>query len=206
MASYTLFYTPGACSLSPHIALREAGLPFELAKVDLRAKKLASGDDFTAVNPKGYVPALRLPNGELLTEGAVMTQYIADQNPQSQLAPPAGTMPRYRLMEMMNFIATELHKGVGPLYNALANADYKEQLAGRVDGRWTFLENAVRGKPFVMGERFTIADGYAFYVMRFWQQAIKRDLAKWPGLVDYYQRLAKRSSIAAALEAEGIQP
>src|SRR5512143_3436170 len=115
--TFTLFYTPGACPLSPHIALREAGLPFELVKVDLRAKKLASGEDFTAINPKGYVPALKLPNGELLTEGQVMLQYIADQVPAKKLAPPAGTMDRYRLLEQLNFIATELHKGVSPLYN-----------------------------------------------------------------------------------------
>src|SRR2546423_8762653 len=132
--AYTLYYSPGACSISPNVALREAGIDFDLVKVDLRGKKLASGDDFHAVNPKGYVPALRLPDGQILTEGAVMVQYIADRAPEKQLAPASG-MERYRLQEWLNFIATELHKGMSPLYNALANADYKEQLKQRLATR-----------------------------------------------------------------------
>ena len=206
MSSYTLYYTPGACSLSPHIALREAGLPFTLEKVDLRAKKLASGSDFTAVNPKGYVPALRLPDGQLLTEGAVMVQYIADHAPDKQLAPAAGTMERYRLQEWLNFIATELHKGTSPLYNTLATQDFKDSLKQRLALRWAHLVSGVAKKQFLVGDRFTVADGYAFYVMRSWQHSIKEDLARWPELVDYYQRLAARPSIAAALEAEGLKP
>jgi glutathione S-transferase len=205
MAPYTLYYAPGACSISPSIALREAGLPFEMEKVDLRAKKLASGDDFIAVNPKGYVPALRLPDGQLLTEGAVMVQYIADQNPAAGLAPPAGTMERYRLNEWLNFIATELHKGASPLYNPLASDELKASIKTRLAARWGVLAAALKGKHFVMGDRFSIADGYAFYVMRAWQHSIKEDLAKWPELVDYYARLAARPSVAAALEAEGIK-
>jgi len=201
----TLFYTPGACSLSPHIALRESGLPFELARVDLRAKKLADGGDYLAVNPKGYVPALRLTDGQLLTEGAVMVQYIADQVPDKQLAPKLGTMERYRLMETLHFIATELHKGVSPLFNTLANDDFKTSLKQRLNNRWSVFATMIANKPYLAGERFTVADGYAFYVMYSWQRALKLDLAPWPALVDYYTRLAARPSIAHALEVEGIK-
>src|SRR5205823_3126957 len=164
---------------------------------------LASGGDFHAVNPKGYVPALRLPDGQILTEGAVMVQYIADRAPEKQLAPASG-MERYRLQEWLNFIATELHKGMSPLYNALANADYKEQLKQRLATRWAFLAGGVAARPFLAGEHFTIADGYAFYVMRAWQHSVKQDLARWPELVDYYTRLAARPAVAEALKVEGI--
>jgi glutathione S-transferase len=201
--TYTLYYTPGACSISPHIALRESGLPFELAKVDLRAKKLADGSDYLAVSPKGYVPLLKLPDGQILGEGAIMVQYIADQVPEKRLVAPAGTMERYRQMEALHFIATELHKATSPLYNALANDDYKSQLKGRLALRWGVFEGMLRGE-YLFGD-FTIADGYAFYVLRAWQKTIKEDLTRWPKLADYYARLAKRPSVAAALEAEGLQ-
>ena len=206
MSQFTLYYAPGACSLSPNIALREAGLPFSLEKVDIRAKKLADGSDYLAVNPKGYVPALRLPGGEILTEGAVMVQYIADRVPDKQLAPAAGTMERYRLQEWLNFIATELHKAVSPLYNPAATPELKDAIKQRLALRWARLAAGIAKQPFLMGDRFTVADGYAFYVMRSWQHAIKEDLARWPELVDYYQRLASRPSVAAALESEGLKP
>ena len=202
MAPYILYYSPGACSISPHIALREAALPFTLEKVDLRAKKLADGGDYFAVNPSGYVPALRLPNGEVLTENAVMAQYIADQRPDAQLAPAAGTMPRYRLMEWLNFIATELHKGTSPLFNPALGDEYRGQVIQRLGKRWEHVQQGLEGKPFLTGERFTIADGYMFYVMRVWQRALKQELVQ--DLAAYYSRLAARASIAAALEAEGI--
>ncbi len=202
--SYTLYYSPGACSISPHVALRESGLPFRLEKVDLRAKKVGE-EDFLAINPKGYVPALRLPDGQVLTEGAVMVQYIADQAPEKQLAPPNGTMERYRLQEWLNFIATELHKGTSPFYNTLAGDDFKTSLKNRIATRWAFLASSIRRHEFLMGKSFTVADGYAFYVMRSWQHSVKEDLARWPELVDYYQRLAARPSIAASLELEGLK-
>ncbi|HUJ61331.1 MAG TPA: glutathione transferase GstA [Kofleriaceae bacterium] len=202
MSKYTLYYSPGACSISPHIALREAELSFDLVRVDLRAKKLADGGDFLAVNPKGYVPALRLPDGNVLTEGAVMVQYIADQKPSAHLAPPAGTMERYRLQEWLNFIATELHKGTSPLYNALANDDYKTQLKQRLALRWAILAGGVHKTPFLMGDRFSVADGYAFYVLKSWVGAHKQELTPWPELVDYHARLAARPSVVAALAAE----
>jgi glutathione S-transferase len=203
--TFTLYYTPGACSLSPSIALREAGIAFDLVRVDLRAKKTANGDDFFAVNPKGYVPALRLPDGSVLTEGAAMVQYIADQKPESQLAPRAGTMERYRLIEWLNYIATELHKGVSPLYNAAANDEFKKSLKERLALRWSVLAAAVRTQPFLLGDRFTVADGYACYVLRGWQRSLKEDISRWPELVDYYQRLVARPAIAAALAAEGLE-
>jgi len=201
----TLYYTPGACSLSPHIALREADLAFQLVRVDLRTKKLADGGDWLAINPKGYVPALRLPDGQVLTEGAVIVQYIADLRPDARLAPPAGTMERYRLQELLHFIATELHKGMSPLFSQVANDEYKAQLKERIAGRFAMLAAMVSDRPFLMGERFTVADGYAFYVARSWQHAQQQNLARWPTLVDYYQRIAARPAVAAALEVEGIQ-
>jgi glutathione S-transferase len=204
--TYTLYFAPGACSLSPSIALREAGLPLELVRVDIRAKKTATGDDYLAINPKGYVPGLRLPDGQLLTEGAVMVQYIADQKPEAQLAPPAGTMARYRLMEWLNFIATELHKGMGPLYNPAANDEFKKALKERLALRWGVLASAVRTTQFLTGDRFTIADGYATYVLRAWQRMVKEDLTRWPELAAYYQRLVARPTVAAALAAEGLEP
>jgi glutathione S-transferase len=201
--TYTLYYSPGACSISPHAALREAGLPFELVRVDLRAKKTASGDDYLAINPKGYVPALRLPDGEMLTEAAVMLQYIADRVTTPVLAPSAGTMQRYRLQEWLNFIATELHKGMGPLYSPFANDEYKQALAERLALRWSRLADAVRERSFVMGE-LTIVDLYACYVLRAWQKTVKADFARWPELQTYYSRLVVLPSIAQALAAEGI--
>lgn len=206
MSDLTLYYTPGACSLSPHIALREADLVFQLVRVDLRTKKLAdSGEDWIAINPKGYVPALRLADGQLLTEGAVIVQYIADLRPDAHLMPRAG-MERYRQLEWLNFIATELHKGMAPLYNVLANEDHKTQVRERVRQRFGTIATAVQTKPYLGGDRFSVADGYAFYVTRFWQRFLNNDLAATiPELVDYYQRLAARPAVAAALEVEGIK-
>jgi glutathione S-transferase len=201
----TLYYTPGACSLSPHIALREADLEFLLVRVDLRNKKLADGGDWLSVNPKGYVPALRLADGQVLTEGAIIAQYIADLRPEAKLIPPAGTLERYRMLEWMNFIATELHKGMNPLYNVLANDDFKNQLRERLGARFATIADALKDKPFLGGERFSIADGYAFYNMRSWTHVFKQDLGRWPALVDFYQRVAARPAVAAALEVEGIK-
>lgn len=201
--SYVLYFAPGACSLAVNIVLREAGLPFELARVDLRQKKLANGDDFLAINPNGYVPALRLPDGNVLTEAAVMLQYLADQKPEAKLAPPVGTMERYRFQELMNFIATELHKGSNPLYSPIANEEYKAQLKERLASRWQHLASRLHD-GFLTGH-FTVADSYAFYVLRAWQRAHHQDLARWPALAEYYARLAARPTIAAALASEGLE-
>jgi glutathione S-transferase len=203
--SYTLYWSPHTCSLSPHIVLREAELPFELVRVDLKNKKLVPDGDWLAINPKGYVPALRLPDGQVLTEGAVMVQYLADVAPGKKLAPPNGTMERVRLQEWLHFIATELHKGMSPLYNPLAGDDFKKALKEqRLVGRWTTLAEGIGDKPYLTGD-FTIADAYAFYVLRAWRYAQKESLERWPTLVAYYDRLAARPAVAAALEAEGAK-
>ena len=202
---YTLYWAPHTCSLSPHIVLREAGLAFELVRVDLREKKLAGGGDWLAINPKGYVPALRVPTGEILTEGAVMVQYLADRAPEKNLAPAYGSMERVRLMEWLHFIATELHTGMSPLYNPAANDDFKKSLKERLAGRWTMLAGGLGDKPYLTGD-FTICDAYAFYVLRAWKYAQKEPLERWPVLEAYYERIAARHTVAAALEAEGAKP
>jgi glutathione S-transferase len=201
--AHVLYYTAGTCSLAPNIALRDAGLDFTMSRVDLRAKKLATGEDYLAVNPKGYVPALRLPDGSVLTEASVMLQYIAEQRPEARLAVTSG-MERFRYLEWLNFIATELHKGMSPLYNVLAGDDYKSQLKTRLGKRWVVLAEGLRD-GYLMGH-YTVADAYAFYVMRAWQHAHKQTLDAWPALVDYYARLAARPAVQAALESEGLKP
>lgn len=198
-----LYFSPGACSLSPNIALREAGIPFELERVDLKAKKLSGDSDFYQVNPKGYVPALVLDDGTLLTEGAVMVQYIADLKPESRLAPPAGTLERVRLQEWLHFIATELHKGFGPLYSPIANDEYKESVRKKLAGRFAILAKGVEDKAYLMGEDFSVADAYAFYTMRSWKTHVRAELP--PGLEAYFERIAARPAVKAALEAEAAR-
>lgn len=205
MSGHVLFYYPGACSLAPHVALREAGLSFELERVDLRGKHVVSGGDYRTVNPKGYVPALRLPDGEVLTECQVILQYIADQAPAARLVPDATGMARYRFAELLNFIATELHKGLSPLYSPVANPEYKDSLKLRLASRWAVLASMVRG-PYLLGEQFTIADAYATYSLHSWRHTIKESLAPWPALVAYQAQLAARPSVAAAVAAEELAP
>ncbi len=197
-----LYYTPGACSLSPHIALREAQIPFELIRVDLQAKKVQGGKDYRSVNPKGYVPALVMQNGEVLTEGAIIAQYIADQKPEAKLAPAQGTLERYRLQEKMNFLATELHKGSSPLYNPAATPEFKESLKQRLSLRLGALAEMLGTQKFLMGDQFTVADGYAFYCLRSLQKNLPTDLSAWPNLKQYFARLSERDSVRAALAAE----
>ena len=199
----TLFYAPGACSIAPHIALLEAGVAFTLAKVDfLRGKRLGDGRDFTSVNPKGQVPALVLENGELLTEAAVMVQYIADLKPASNLAPACGTFARVRMQEWLNFLATELHKGMSPLYKRTTPEEYKALLREHVAERFKLLEVGVTGKPFLLGDQYTVADSYAFYCLRSWKRVFKNELTG--ALGDYYGALAGRAAVQAAVEAEGF--
>jgi len=201
-----LYFSPGACSLSPHIALREAGVPFELVQVDLRAKKTKSGDDYLAINPKGYVPAVRLDDGELLTEGAIIVQYVADLRPDLGLAPAPGTRERRRLQEWLHFIATELHKGFGPINNPNAGADLKEGLKARLLTRFALLAKALEGKRYLLGETFTVADGYAYYVLRSLRKLDPAALLQTPGLAAYFDRLASRRGVRGAVEAEGVAP
>jgi glutathione S-transferase len=197
-----LYYSPGACSISPHIALLEAKLRFELVRVNLREKTLASGGSYLAVNPKGYVPALVLDDGQLLTEGAVMVQYIADLKPELGLAPPQGTLERVRLQETLHFLATELHKGLSPLYNPKANVEFKDSLKERLVQRVGLLAEQLDGNQFLIGNTFTVADGYAFYCLRSWQSLTQSDLSAWPNLAKYYERVAARDSVVTAQKAE----
>jgi glutathione S-transferase len=198
-----LYYTPGACSLSPHIALREAGLPFTLRRVDLKTKKLESGDDFLAVNSKGYVPALRLDDGHLLTEGAALVQYIADRNPASGLAPAAGTPERYRLQEWLNFISTELHKPMGSMFNQAQTPEWREQVSVTLGKRLDWVSHQLEDKSYLMNDRFGVADAYLFTILN-WAAMVKFDLGKWPLLQQYLARVAQRPKVAEALKAEGL--
>jgi glutathione S-transferase len=200
-----LFFSPGACSISPHIVLREAEIPFELERVDLRAKRTRSGADYRAINPKGYIPALELDDGQILTEGAVIVQFLADKKPEARLAPPIGTMERVRLQELLHFIATELHKGMSPLYAAKALEEYKEEVRQKLVGRFGILTRQIDDKPFAFGDTFTIADPYAYYVLRAWQKFAKQSLDEWPVLKAYYERIEARPAVRAALEAEGLK-
>ena len=198
-----LFFSPGACSLSPRIALLEAGLPFTTQKVDTKTKQLDGGGDFWAINSKGYVPLLQLDNGEYLTEGPAIVQYIADQNPASGLAPAAGTMARYRLQEMLNFITSEIHKGFSPLFDATLSADVKEVFKDKLAKRFDWLTIQLQGKRYLMGETFTVADGYLFTVLN-WGQWVGIDISKWPVLAAFQARVSARPKVQEALKAEGL--
>ena len=197
-----LYFAPGACSLTPHIALREAELPFELERVDHRSKKTKDGGDYRAINPKGQVPALRLDDGQILTEVAVLVQYIADQKPAAKLAPPAGSMPRYRLQEWLNFIASEMHKGVGALFNAAFSDEWKAKQKELLVPKFEFIAAGLEGKPYLMGE-FTVADPYLYNILR-WTKLHKIDLARWPAIVTFDARIEARPAVQAALKAEGL--
>ena len=194
-----LYFSPGACSLHPHITLREAGLAFELVRVDLRAHKLHDGSDFYAINPKGYVPVLELDDGARLTEGAVIDQYVADRKPESKLLPPAGTMERYRVQEWLNFIAAEVHKAFGPLFGN--DEAPKEAARARVGKRLDFVAKALESRPYLMGDTFTVADAYLYNMLR-WTAHGGIDLAKWPALQAFFARVDARPAVQAALAAE----
>jgi glutathione S-transferase len=198
-----LYYSPGACSLSPHIVLRETGLPFELRKVDIRSKQIEGGGDFTQVNGKGYVPALKLASGEVLTEGPVIVQYIADQRPESGLVPKPGTLERYRVAEWLNFISTEIHKSFTPLFNPRATPDWKAGTTANLTRRLDWLAPQLEGRQFLMGDRFTVADAYLFTTLN-WSGHVGVDLKKWPSLVGYVQRVGSRPKVVEALRAEGL--
>ena len=198
-----LYYSQGACSLSPHIALREAGLPFALKKVNTRSKTVDGEIDYLAMNGKGYVPTLELDDGRFLTEGPAIVQYIADRKPESGLAPAAGTMERYRLQEWLNFITSELHKGFSPLFAPDTPEAYKAIAREKIGGRFDWLSKQLEGRPYLMGERFSVADGYLFVVLN-WGQWTGIDLAKWPVLKDYHARIAARPKVQEALKAEGL--
>lgn len=198
-----LYFSPGACSLSPHIALREAGLKFDMEKVDLKAKKTEAGEDFKAVNPKGYVPALKLDDGTVLTEAASIVQYIADKNPGAKLAPANGTTERYKLQETLNFLATEVHKGTSPLFNPATPDAYKQIVTAKLGERYDHLSKHLEKQPFLMGQNFTVADGYLFTLLN-WTKFVNIDMGKWPVLKAFYDRVAARPAVQEALVAEGL--
>ena len=198
-----LYYSPGACSLSPHIVAKEAGLSVELKKVDLKTKTLAEGGAFAAVAGKGYVPALALDDGSLLTEGPVIVQYMADQKPDSGLAPKAGTMERYQLQEWLNFITSELHKAMGTFFNPAVTPEWRKGVSDRLEVRCEWLAGQLKGKQYLMGEKFSVADAYLFTVLN-WAPMVKFDLGKWPVLGEYQKRVAARPKVQEALREEGL--
>lgn len=198
-----LYYSPGACSLSPHIVARELGLPLDLVEVDINQGKLADGSDFSAINSKGYVPVLELDDGQRLSEGPVIVQYLADRKPESGLAPPAGSLERYRLQEWLNFITSEIHKQFSPLFNPAIPDDWKQAAREALARRFDWLGTQLTGKSYLMGESFTVADAYLFTVLN-WSPSTGIDLARWPVLQDYVARVAARPKVQEAMQAEGL--
>lgn len=198
-----LYYLTAACSLASNISLREAGLKFELVKVDRHTKMTSDGADYREINPKGYVPALRLDDGAILTENDAILQYIADRNPAAKLAPPAGSLERYRLIEWLSFISTELHKSFTPLFRAEAPDAAKEYARKVLHGRLDYLEKAFGTRTFLLGEQFTVADAY-LYVVLGWGAHVAVDLGRWPQLKRFHERVGTRPHVAEALRSEGL--
>lgn len=200
-----LYYAPGACSLSPHIVLREAERRFDLERVDLKTHRTASGANYFTINPKGYVPALQLdgPGSPVLTEGPAIVQYVADLAPDARLAPPSGTFARYHLQEWLNFISTELHKQFGPLFDPTLPRAVAERLRGKIGERFLYLQDVLNDRAFLMGETFTVADAYLFVMLQ-WCGPHGIDLGLYPNLDDYETRIFQRPAVQAALSAEGL--
>jgi glutathione S-transferase len=196
-----LYFAPEACSLSPHIVLEELGLPFTLVKVDTKTKKTAGGRDFLAVNPKGYVPVLELDNGERLTEGPAIVQYLADLKPGAKLAPANGTFERTRLQEWLNFISTEIHKSYSPMFNAALPEAAKAIFKDKLIQRYTFVAATLDKQDYLLGNRFTVADAYLFVVTR-WAKHFDIDVDRWPALASFMERVAARASAITALQTE----
>jgi glutathione S-transferase len=198
-----LYYSPGACSLSPHIALLEAGLPYDLIKVDLRAKKLENGDDYLKINPKGQVPALALDSGELVTEGPVIVQMIADKAAGKNLAPARDSADRYKLLEWLNFITAELHKNFGPMFSPVLADEAKAFFKDRVMGKFKYVDSQLAGRDYLLGSQFTVADGYLFTMLS-WAERMKFDLTEMPNLLAYKARVGARPKVQEALTKEGL--
>lgn len=198
-----LYYSPGACSLASHIALYETGLPFEIDRLIKTTKMTVGGEDFMQINPKGYVPTIKLDDGSILTEGAAVLQYIADQKPDSGLAPKAGTMERCRLQEWLTFISSEIHKSFSPLFNKDASEDVKNYARNMLSKRLVYAETQLANKPYLMGDHFTVADAYFFVVMG-WSNHVGYDLSPFPRIQEYLARIAVRPAVQAAMKAEGL--
>lgn len=198
-----LYYVPGTCSLCPHIVLHEAGLGFSLDKVNPGDKKTETGQDYNAINPKSNVPALVMNDGQLLTEVAVIVQYLADLAPEKKLAPPAGTLARYRLQEWLNFISSEIHKGYSPLFNPRLADEVKTIFKERLAGRISYAARALADKDYLMGDTFSVADAYLFAVLR-WSPRLGFELSPWPVLKDYMERIGARPAVKIAMAEEGL--
>lgn len=198
-----LFLKPGACSLSPHIVLEELGLTYETETVDLKGKKTGSGGDYLAINPKGYVPALQLDNGTVLTEGPAIVQYLADLKPEKKLAPANGTLERYQLQSWLTFIGTELHKTFSPLFNPAAPQEWKDTCRANLERRLAYVNEQLAGRDYLMGADFSVADAYLFTVVG-WTKFMKIDISGLPNLTAYMGRVAARPAVLATLKAEGL--
>ena len=198
-----LYYSPGACSLSPHIALREAGLNFELVQVDLASKKTASGQNYLEINSAGYVPCLQLDDGRTLTEGPAILQYVADQVPGKLLAPANGSFERYHLQQWLNFISAELHKSFSPLFNPAASEDWKNAVRQTIAARLGVVATRLKDAPYLLGDSLSVADIYLFVVLS-WAAYVNLDLSPWPALQAFMGRVGGREAVQAALRAEGL--
>jgi glutathione S-transferase len=198
-----LYYAPGACSLSPHITAREAGVDIELEKVDTKTKKTEKGSDYLAINPKGYVPALQLEDGYVLTEGPAIVQYIADQKPVSGLVPAAGSLERYRVQETLGFINSEIHKTYSPLFYPTTTPEYRKDREEHLKKRYAIVEKQLAGKSYLFGDAFNVADAYLFTVTN-WAGHVKLDLSGFPNVIAHQKRVAERPAVRAALEKEGL--
>ena len=198
-----LYYSPGACSLSPRIVAAEAGIDLQFVKVDTKTKTIAAEGDYWAINPKGYVPALELDNGEVLTEGPAIVQYLADQKPASGLVPPNGSLARYRLQEALNYITSEIHKSYSPLFNPKVSTEVRTERAEYLRRRYALLDKQLAGRKYLFGDQFTVADAYLFVVTR-WAGFTKVDLSDYANLQAFQQRVAARPAVQAALTEEGL--
>ncbi|WP_200871608.1 glutathione transferase GstA [Erwinia mallotivora] len=198
-----LYFKPGACSLSPHIILRETGLDFTLIQIDLQKKTTEQGEDFLLINPKGQVPALQFDEDSLLTEGVAIVQYLADLKPDRQLLAPVGSLSRYHTLEWLNYIATELHKTFSPLFRPATPEDYKKVLRTQLEQKFGWVDSQLEDKQWLMGQHFTVADAYLFTVMR-WASAVAVDLSAMKRLADWSARVAERPAVSEALRSEGL--
>ena len=200
-----LYYAPGACSLSPHIVANEAGIPLELVRVNTRTKAVHTEGDYWDVNPKGYVPALELDDGEVLTEGPAIVQYLADRKPAAALAPENGSFARVRLQEMLNYITSEIHKTYSPLFKPDVLPAVREERLAYLKKRYALLEKQLEGRKYLFGDQFTIADAYLFVVTN-WARGVKLELSEFPNLEAFQKRVGSRKSVLKAMRAEGLIP
>lgn len=198
-----LYYSPGACSLSPHIVALEAGIPLSLVKVDTKTKTIQKDGDYWAINPKGYVPALELDDGQVLTEGPAIVQYLADLKPAAGLAPANGSFARVRLQEALNYITSEIHKTYSPLFNPQVPPEVRDERLAYLKKRYALIEQQLEGKKYLFGDQFTVADAYLFVVTN-WARAVKFDLSGFPNLEAFQRRVGTRKSVLEALRAEGL--